>query len=152
VKDVRRFGQVLAAAALLLPMAVGCGDAENTAGDGKAGSSAAASAPAPKKSTSPAAVKLVKKGWEDHDVWGPHSYVVHWKLTNTGAEQGNFFASLDFLDKDGDVLGSTGITADKVGPGKTARGDSAPLDVEIDKGEMSDIVDAKVASVERLDY
>ncbi|MFJ9200956.1 hypothetical protein [Streptomyces flaveolus] len=149
---MRRFGQVLAAVALLVPLAVGCGDTEDTAGDGKAGGGAAASAPAPKKSTSPADVKLVKKGWEDHDVWGPHSYVVHWELTNTGKEQGNFFAGLDFLDKDGDVLGSTGITADKVGPGKTARGDSASLDVEIDKGEISDIVDAKVSTVERLDY
>ncbi|MFF9496523.1 hypothetical protein [Streptomyces flaveolus] len=150
--NVRRFGQVLAAVALLVPLAVGCGDTDGKASDGKTGSSATASAPAPKKSTAPADVKLVKKGWEDHDVWGPHSYVVHWELTNTGAAQGDFFARLDFLDKDGDVLGSTGITADKVGPGKTARGDSAPLNVETDKGEMSDIVDAKVSTVERLDY
>ncbi|WP_411092255.1 hypothetical protein [Streptomyces sp. 049-1] len=131
---------------------VSCGGTENTAsGDGKSGG-ASASEPAAKKSQAPADVQLVKKGFEDHEVWGDHAYVVHWELTNTGEAQGNFYAGLDFLDADGDVLGSTGITAEKVGPGKTAKGDASPLDVEIDKGEMGDIKDVRVSEVERMDY
>lgn len=149
---MRRFGQALAAVALLLPLAVGCGDAEGAASDGKTGSSAAASAPPAKESAAPADVKIVKAGYEDHATWGDNAYVVYWELTNTGDKQGNFYAGLDFLDKDGDVLGSTGITADKVGPGKTAKGEASPLDVEIDKGEMTDIKGVKVSEVERMDY
>lgn len=147
---MRRLGLV-AAAVLVAGMLAACGGTEDSAGgDGKGG--AAASAPAPKKSEAPADVTLVKQGWEDHEVWGDNAYVVHWELTNTGAEAGNFYAGLEFLDADGDVLGSTGITADKLGPGKTSTGNSAPLEAEITNGPMSAIKSARVSEVERLDY
>ncbi|MEV0016633.1 hypothetical protein [Streptomyces tendae] len=143
--------RLAAVAVLMAGSLVACGGAEDAAG-GDAKSGASASEPAAKESKAPADVKLVKKGFEDHEVWGDHAYVVHWELTNTGDAAGNFYAGLDFLDADGDVLGSTGITAEKVGPGKTAKGDASPLDVEIDKGEMGDIKDARVSEVERMDY
>jgi hypothetical protein len=129
-----------------------CGDTETTA-DGR-GAETSATAGAVEASESPAAaadVKIVSAGFEDHETWGKNAYVVRWKLTNTGKVQGGFYAGLDFLDKDGDVLGSTGITAEKVGPGKTAKGETAPLDVEIDKGKMSDIKGVKVTEVEPLE-
>jgi hypothetical protein len=147
---MRKLG-LAAAAVLMAGSLVACGGTED-AGGGDAKGGASASEPAAKKSAAPADVKLVKQGWEDHEVWGDHAYVVHWKITNTGAEAGNFFAGLEFLDKDGDVLGSTGITADKLGPGKTSKGDSAPLDAEITNGKMSDIKSARVSEVERMDY
>ncbi len=34
---------------------------------------------------------------------------MHDELTNTSDKEGNFYAGLDFLDADGDVMGSTGI-------------------------------------------
>ncbi|MEU0950475.1 hypothetical protein ABZ379_48830 [Streptomyces canus] len=150
---MRRLGLVAAAAVLVGgSLLTACNDSttDSASGDGKGGSSS--SAPAPRKSTAPADVKLTRQGWEDHEVWGDHAYVVHWEITNTGTKAGNFFAGLEFLDKDGDVLGSTGITADKLGPGKTSKGDSAPLEAEITNGKMSDIKSARVSEVQRLDY
>lgn len=149
---MRKFWVSVAGLVAVAGALTACGDTNDAASeDSKTGTSA--NAPAPEKSeasAAPADVKLVKQGWEDHEVWGPHSYVVHWELTNAGTKAGNFYAGLEFLDADGDVLGSTGITADKLGPGKTSRGDAAPLDVEITNGKMADIKKARVSEVERL--
>ncbi|MDI9836238.1 hypothetical protein [Streptomyces sp. KAU_LT] len=139
---MRRLG-LAGAAVLLVGSLVACEGADTAAGgDGKPA--------AVKESQAPAEVKIVKAGYEDSDTWGPHSYVVHWELTNTGSKAGNFYAGLDFTDADGDVMGSTGITADKVGPGKTATGETAPLEVEIDKGDPDKIKGVEVSEVERL--
>ncbi|MFI8008431.1 hypothetical protein [Streptomyces sp. NPDC086010] len=56
---------------------------------------------------------------------------------------------LEFLDADGDVLGSTGVTADKLGPGKTNRGGTAPLESEIANGPMASIKSVRVSEVDR---
>jgi hypothetical protein len=141
---------LVASAVAAVVLLAGCGAEPEVASDGKGAAKASAAAPAVKKSA-PAKVRIVSSGFEDHEVWGPHSYVVRWELTNTGESAGDFFAGLDFLDADGDVLGSTGITANKVGPGKTAKGDTAPLPVEIDKGSVKDIKGVKVSEVERVE-
>ncbi|MEV0322362.1 hypothetical protein ACIBKX_28215 [Streptomyces sp. NPDC050658] len=93
-------------------------------------------------------VALTRKGREKHEVWGD-TYVFHWKITNSGKEAADYFAQVEFFDKDGDFLGSTGITAERLGPGKSSKGDSAPLDAEITNGKIADIADAKVAEVTR---
>ncbi|MEV7797294.1 hypothetical protein AB0O68_35975 [Streptomyces sp. NPDC087512] len=148
---MRRVGLV-AAAAVLVVGAVAC-DSADTAADGQgAGASSSAPPKSPSASAAPAVVKIASARYEDHEVWGDNAYVVRWELTNTGDQAGNFYTGLDFLDADGDVLGSTGITADKVGPGKTAKGEASPLDAEIDKGPMDAIKDVKVSEVQRLDY
>lgn len=147
------------AAAVVLAAGVlaGCGGSDSGAGETSskpAGGDKSASAeaePEAKASEAPAEVKIVKSGYENHDTWGENAYVVYWELTNTGDEEGNFFAGLDFLDADGDVMGSTGITADKLGPGKTAKGNIAPLDVEIDKGDINAIKGVRVSEIERMD-
>ncbi|EMF31126.1 hypothetical protein H114_00817 [Streptomyces gancidicus BKS 13-15] len=143
------------AAAVVLAAGVlaGCGDSDSggETSSKPAGGDKAAAAEA-STSTAPAEVKIVKAGYEDHETWGEHAYVVYWELTNTGSEQGNFYAGLDFLDADGDVVGSTGLTADKVGPGKTAKGNLAPLDVEIDKGDINAIKGVRVAEIERHEF
>lgn len=143
------------AAAVVLAAGVlaGCGGSDSGAGETSskpAGGDKTASAEA--KASAPAEVRIVKSGYEDHDTWGENAYVVHWELTNTGGKEGNFFASLDFLDADGDVMGSTGISADKLGPGKTAKGNTAPLDVEIDKGDINAIKGVRVSDIERMDF
>lgn len=139
---------VLAAGAL-----AGCGGSDESEGSSKpAGASKGAEAPKASKSAAPAEVTIVKSGYEDHETWGAHAYVVYWELTNTGSKQGNFYAGLDFLDADGDVVGSTGITADKLGPGKTAKGNTAPLEAEIDKGDINAIKGVRVSEIERHDF
>ncbi|MFE7431361.1 hypothetical protein ACFU7B_39795, partial [Streptomyces sp. NPDC057545] len=72
-------------------------------------------------------VRIVKAGVEDHQTWGPKAYVVHYEVKNSGSEEANYFVGLDFLDGAGRILGSTGVTADKVGKGSTAKGNTAPL-------------------------
>ncbi|MBN3932031.1 hypothetical protein IQ279_20785 [Streptomyces verrucosisporus] len=94
-------------------------------------------------------VEITASGVRDHDTWGENAYVVEYRITNSGEEAANYFVGLEFLDADGDVLGSTGVTADKLGPGKSKKGETAPLDVEIENGELADIRDVRVAMVDR---
>lgn len=94
-------------------------------------------------------VKITKSGVENHPTWGPNAYVVHYTITNNGKEAADYFAQFEFLDADGDVLGSTGVTADKLGPGKSKTADAAPVDAEIENGKMSDIKKVRVSQVDR---
>ncbi|EDY43966.1 hypothetical protein [Streptomyces sp. SPB074] len=112
----------------------------------KASGAPAATKEAPAAS---ADVRIVKSGVEDHPTWGPGAYVVHYEITNHSTVAAGYFAQIEFLDADKDVLGTTGITADKLGAGKTSTGDTAPLDVEIRNGKMTDIRSVRVSEVDR---
>lgn len=169
--DVRRVALSVAAAGLVAGLVVGCSESEDSGGEGTDGGAAAGASAAdgagggsqeepgvgeePAVEEEPAAedatgdVTIVHAGVMDHDVWGPGAFVVEYEITNSTDEAQNYFASIEFLDADGDVLGSTGVTADQLGPGKTHSGDTAPLPVEIDNGEMADIVEARVSLVDR---
>lgn len=124
----------------------GAGDAGKGAAAAEAGGGAAAE---PGEDLAGRDVKIVRSGFEDHDVWGPDSYVVEYEITNGGKDAANYFVGLEFLDSDGDVLGSTGVTADKLGAGKSNRGDTAPLEAEITNGDLGDIRSVRVSDVER---
>lgn len=137
-----------AAAALTAALALtSCGGGDSDSGD--------SSKPAPSSSNTADAethtsdAKLAKQGVEDHDTWGDGAYVVHYEITNSGSGPADYFAMIEFLDSDGDVLGTTGVTADKLGAGKTKRDSISPLAAEIDNGEMSDIETARVSDVAR---
>ncbi|MGW1318550.1 hypothetical protein [Streptomyces sp. NPDC002426] len=120
------------------------GDASaSSSAAGAAGAEDAPAAKAPKDAT------IVGSGFEDHETWGPGAYVVRYEITNSGDEAADYFVGLEFLDADGDVLGSTGVTADKLGPGKTNKGDTAPLESEISNGPMSAIKSVRVSEVDR---
>lgn len=155
---MRRFGLAVAVVAAVSLLA-GCGGGEDAgasekgrasvtavaSGEGDAGGKAGAAGEDAAKGD----VKIVSSGFQDHDVWGPNAYVVKYEITNSGEDPASYFAQLEFLDADKDVLGSTGITVDKLGSGKTNRGDTAPLESEITNGKMSDIVSVRVSEVER---
>lgn len=94
-------------------------------------------------------VKITKSGVEDHEVWGPDAYVIHYTITNSGPAAADYYAELEVLDKDGDHLGQTGITADKLGPGKSKTGDTGVLDAEVQNGKLSDIASTRVSKVDR---
>ncbi|MFP3118111.1 hypothetical protein [Streptomyces sp. Iso 434] len=144
-------GAVVAAAALVS----GCAGTSEDAADGQgapstpAGSSAPAEAKGGEEDVAARDVELGKAGFQDHDVWGPGAYVTPYSITNRGEEAASYFVGLEFLDADGDVLGSTGVTADKLGVGKTSKGDTAPLGAEIRNGELADIRSVRVSTVER---
>ncbi|MFG2404219.1 hypothetical protein ACGFR8_07745 [Streptomyces brevispora] len=114
--------------------------------------SAAAGAPAVKAPAEAAAskdVKVVRSGVEDHETWGKGAYVVRYEVTNHGSEAADYYAELEFLDKDGDHLGQTGVTVDKLGAGKTSKADTAPLKAEITNGKIADIASVRVSAVDR---
>ncbi|MFJ5726333.1 hypothetical protein [Streptomyces sp. NPDC093149] len=98
---------------------------------------------------SPQDVKVTKSGFEDHEMWGPGAYVVHYEVTNQGRGAASYCAELEFLDKDGDHLGQTGITVDKLGRGKTSKGNTAPLDAEITNGKIRDIRSVRVSTADQ---
>ncbi|MGW1353024.1 hypothetical protein ACWCQE_27715 [Streptomyces sp. NPDC002409] len=147
---------VLVAVAVGAVGLTGCSGGEEAAAE-KGSASQAANKPKPQdkptKTEAPAAqdVRIVKAGVEDHQTWGPKAYVVHYEAKNSGASVTSLYAEIEFLDKDGDHLGQTGITVDKLGPGKTSTKDTAPLEAEITNGKISDIRSARVTTVERTD-
>ncbi|MFD5570396.1 hypothetical protein [Streptomyces cadmiisoli] len=146
---MRRLG-LAAAAVLMAGSLAACGNTEDTAGGDPKGS-ASASAPAATEGA-PASSKdvvITKAGVEDHQVWGDGAYVVHYTITNNGTDEANYFAEIRLVDKDGDHLGQTGVTADRLGPGKSKSGDIGVLGVEIENGKLSDIAGAEIGAVDR---
>lgn len=103
----------------------------------------------PGKSYAPGDAKLTKVGREDDDVWGKNSYVVHYAITNPGKGPGDYFVQVEFLDKDGDVLGR--VTVDKLSADKSSKGGTVPLKEEITNGKLSDIKDARISEVTRME-
>jgi hypothetical protein len=145
--------KTIAAVAVALAVLTGCSSGSDTS-DSKpvaAPSTSAAAPESPSATPQQSDVKITSARFEDHEVWGPNAYVVHYTVTNTGNDAADYFAQFEFLDKDGDYLGSTGITADKLGPGKSKKGDSAPLDAEIENGKIADIAEVRVSQVERTE-
>lgn len=53
------------------------------------------------------------------------------------------------LDRDRDHLGQTGVTADKLGPGKSKVAGIGLLDAKVQNGKLSDITSARVSKVDR---
>jgi hypothetical protein len=150
---MRRIGLVVGAAVAAVVLVSGCGASGDDAAGSGSSSSAAAGGDA-KAEEAPAAAKDVKitgSGFEDHEVWGDHAYVTQYEITNHGEGAANYFVQFEYLDADGDVLGSTGVTADKLGEGKTNKGDAAPLEGEITNGKIADIKSVRVSAVERTD-
>lgn len=149
---------VTAAATLALAL-TGCGSESDPDDDAKSTPSASSPASADSADTDTEQedgdhkddVEITKHGVEDHETWGPDAYVVHYKITNSGDKAASYYAGIEFVDSDGDVLGSTGITADKLGAGKSKQDHIAPLPVEIENGEPSDIDDVRVTEVDRTD-
>ncbi|MER6976035.1 hypothetical protein [Streptomyces carpinensis] len=139
-------GIAVAAAAL-----TGCNSTDTSSATSENKAEATAPAKAPKADLAKRDVKIVRTGFENHPTWGDHAYVTHYTITNHGTGAADYFVSLDYLDADGDVLGSTGVTAEKLGVGKTNTGDTAPLEAEISNGKIADIKSVRVTKVERTD-
>jgi hypothetical protein len=140
------------AAAGALTACTDAGGDEGAAKNGPAASSSAAAgagtdeAPAAEASKD---VKVVKSGYQDHEMYGPNAFIVEYEITNSGDAAADYFVQFEFLDADGDVLGSTGVTADKLGVGKTNKGETAPLEAEITNGPMDAIKSVRVSEVAR---
>ena len=150
---MRKIVLSVGAAVAVVGLGAGCSGGEDA---GNAATGSAASAGQAEVSAEPAGedlakrdVKILDSGVKDHDVWGPGSYVVEYEITNGGKGAADYFVQLEFLDGDGDVLGTTGVSADKLGAGKTSRGDTAPIEAEIENGPMDSIKSVRVSMVDR---
>ncbi|WP_327370059.1 hypothetical protein [Streptomyces sp. NBC_01217] len=149
---MRKFWLSVAAVAAATGLLTGCSGAGDSSDSERGGAT-----PTPRFTWSEEAsaldpsrdVRIVKSGFEDHKDWGRHAYVVHYTITNGGSGAANYFVQFEFLDKDDDVLGKTGVTVDRLGPGKTETNDSALLDSEIENGSVEDIASVHVTQVER---
>lgn len=151
---MRRCGLVAGAAVAAVLLVAGCGGSEGGSAGGGSSSAESASGGDGKAAEASEALKDAKitgHGFEDHDVWGENAYVTRYEITNRGKGAANYFVQFEYLDADGDVLGSTGVTADKLGEGKTNKGDTAPVEAEITNGPLSEIKDVRVSEVERTD-
>lgn len=146
---------VLAAAASLTacssdPATTGTEAGSSTSSSASAASPAGAPEAKPKDEAGAAAdVRITKAGVEDHEVWGRGAYVVHYKITNRGDGPADYIAEIEVLDADGDHLGQTGVTADKLGAGKSKEGDIGLLAAEVENGKLGDIASARVSKVDR---
>ncbi|MET9819603.1 hypothetical protein [Streptomyces sp. NPDC006355] len=154
---MRKIMLSVGAAVAVVGLVAGCSGAEDGGDAGKGSSTATAregssgdSAKAAGEDVAKRDVKITGSGYRDHDVWGPGAYVVEYTITNGGKDPANYFVGLEFLDADGDVLGSTGVTADKLGAGKSSKGDTAPVESEITNGPMSGIKSVRVSEVDRM--
>lgn len=137
----------LAAAALALTAcgsSNGTGSTPSDATPAAAAKDTAAKKPAKKANSAADDVTITKAGFANDELYGPNSYVVHYKITNSTDSAKDYQVGLRFLDKDGDQLGSTGVGAETLGAGKSKVGKTAPMDVEIDNGKISDIKTVEV--------
>jgi hypothetical protein len=152
---MRRIALTLAATGVAAGLLAGCsgtgqaGKSESSAGSTTSSKPDPVAADGGEKPSAVKDVKILKCGVENHAVWGPKAYVVHYEIHNSGPKAADYFAQLEFLDRDGDVLGKTGVTADKLGVGKAKRGDIAPVDAEIENGKIADIKSVRVSQVDR---
>ncbi|MGA5340453.1 hypothetical protein ACPCK3_15020 [Streptomyces griseoincarnatus] len=154
---MRKIVLSVVAAVAVVGLVAGCSGGEDAGDVGKGGTAATAGQEGgPGGDAEPAGedlakrdVKILDSGFKDHDVWGPGAYVVEYEITNGGKDAANYFVQLEFLDGDKDVLGTTGVSADKLGAGKTHAGDTAPIEAEIENGPMSSIESVRVSMVER---
>ncbi|MET8612081.1 MULTISPECIES: hypothetical protein [Streptomyces] len=141
----------LAGVAVVAAALTGCSGAATSTDGGRKDTGASHSAQAPAEDSAKKDVKITRSGFENHPVWGEHAYVTHYTITNHGPAAADYFVQLEYLDSDGDVLGTTGVDATKLGPNKTNTGDTAPVDAEITNGKMSDIKSVRVSEVSRTD-
>lgn len=140
------------AAAVLLVVAAMCSCSVENApvADGRSPAAGEARSAGPEENEARSHVRIVEAGTvADHPLWSGGSYVVDYAVTNGGDAAASYYAELKFLDRDGDTLGSTGVTVDELGPGKTAKGNTAPLAVEITNGKIGDIRSVEIGEVTR---
>jgi len=79
------------------------------------------------------------------------TYRIAFTVTNSGSEAANYWIEFEAYDKDGDFLGSSGSSVERLGPGKTKTDEVDLYDEEIENGKLSDIDTVKVKKVEYCD-
>ncbi|MFF9573448.1 hypothetical protein [Streptomyces sp. NPDC014685] len=144
---MRRFWLPVAAVVAAAEALTAC--TETSGGEG-AGKSSTTTAEAEEGSASASKdVKILKSRMTDHQVWGPDVYLVHYKIVNHGVSSANYSVQLEFRDADGDILGTTGVIENEIGPGKTRLGETRPVDADIPNERTPDIRSVRISQVNK---
>ncbi|GAB3969093.1 FxLYD domain-containing protein [Streptomyces sparsus] len=94
-------------------------------------------------------VKITEQGAEsEYDI---NTYRVTFTVTNSGKEAANYWIEFEAYDQDGDFLGGTGSSVERLGPGKTKNAEIDFYDETVENGELADIDTVKVKKVEYCD-
>lgn len=94
-------------------------------------------------------VKVTRQGPKtEYDVT---TYNIAFTVTNSGDEAANYWIEFEAYDKDGDFLGSTGSSVERLGPGKTKTDETSFYDETVENGKLADIDTVKVKEVEYCD-
>lgn len=94
-------------------------------------------------------VKVTRQGPKtEYDVT---TYNIAFTVTNSGDEAANYWIEFEAYDKDGDFLGSTGSSVERLGPGKTKTDETSFYDETVENGKLADIDTVKVKKVEYCD-
>lgn len=104
---------------------------------------------APEKSTHDKDVKVTGQGAKTE--YGTTTYDIEFTVTNSGGEAANYWIEFEAYDKDGDFLGSTGSSVERLGPGKTKTDETSFYDETIENGKLADIDTVKVKEVSYCD-
>lgn len=116
---------------------------------GKTGEGDSKESKAPEKSAHSADVKVTQQGSKtEYDVT---TYDIAFTVTNSGDEAANYWIEFEAYDKDGDFLGSTGSSVERLGPGKTKTDKTSFYDETVENGKLADIATVKVKKVEYCD-
>jgi len=104
---------------------------------------------APEKSVHDRDVKVTQQGSKTE--YGTTTYDIAFTVTNSGDEAANYWIEFEAYDKDGDYLGSTGSSVERLGPGKTKTDETSFYDETVENGTLADIDTVKVKKVEYCD-
>lgn len=115
----------------------------------KTGKDDAKESKAPEDSVHDKDVKVTQQGSKTE--YGTTTYDVAFTVTNSGDEAANYWIEFEAYDKDGDFLGSTGSSVERLGPGKTKTDETSFYDETVENGKLADIETVKVKKVEYCD-
>ncbi|MDX2759116.1 FxLYD domain-containing protein [Streptomyces europaeiscabiei] len=120
-----------------------------TGDEAKTGEGDAEESKAPEKSAHDADVKVTQQGSKTE--YGTTTYDIAFTVTNSGDEAANYWIEFEAYDKDGDFLGSTGSSVERLGPGKTKTDETSFYDETVENGKLADIDTVKIKKVEYCD-
>ncbi|MFD5515638.1 hypothetical protein [Streptomyces sp. NPDC127066] len=95
-------------------------------------------------------VAITKQGFEDSAVYGDHTWIVHYSVTNSGTDRADYFVKVSLADKDGKQIGTSSAVTTGVRPGVSTEERIVPVAKDMSGGDTADIGTATVTGVERV--
>ncbi|MFJ6794942.1 FxLYD domain-containing protein [Streptomyces sp. NPDC091268] len=97
-------------------------------------------------------VVITKQGFEDSAVFGPHSWMVRYTITNSGTDAADYFVTLKLADKAGKQIGKSSAVTTNVRPGASTEDRIVSLPRDMTTGTTANISASEVVKVERVPH